>query len=70
MAKKLTFWCAEMLNGASKGNITRAVTMKDLAAELGMSYSTAKTKRPENVLERVVWAIGKNVYEVWFDEIK
>jgi len=70
MAKKLTFWCAEMLNGESKGEVTRSVTMKDLAGELGMPYSTAKTKRPVNVLERVVWAIENRVYEVWFDEIK
>jgi hypothetical protein len=45
-------------------------TMKGLAGEIGVPYSTAKLKKPEVAGKTVAWGTSEVIYEVWYEEIR
>jgi hypothetical protein len=68
MSKNVIFWYGKNIFPGGQEEVMMK-TMKGLADELGVPYSTAKSKKPE-VGERVIWRSEMGIFEVWTKEVK
>lgn len=65
MSKTVKLWVAKPLNG---GNEVMKKTLKGLCEEIGLSYSTAKSRQDKDG-KKTTWVVKNLAYEVMRIEI-